>query len=136
MLRFVRSKLKIFPPKSDADLPSPTHWPGFEIPLISVIIVEGIFHAETSTNDDDVNRIKLIGNSVCSASGKNLKDVAASGLRPVFLCHVRYVGMGIAGHVLTMMTPLDMVCILQHLIVRMLIPVQVWQCNNGLRLYS
>jgi len=76
--------------------------------------MERIFHAETSTNDDDVNKIRFIGNNVC-------KVLAVPGLRPVFLCHVRYVGMGITGHVVTEMTTLDMVCILQHLKVRMLI---------------
>jgi len=76
--------------------------------------MDRIFHAETSMNDDGVNKIRFIGNNVCKA-------LATAGLRPVFLCHARYVGMGIRGHVLTVMTPLDMVCILQHLIVRMLI---------------
>lgn len=76
--------------------------------------MERIFHAGTSTNDDGVNKIRFIGNNVCKA-------LAAPGLGPVFHCHVRYVGMGIMGHVLTVMTPLDMVCILQQLIVRMLI---------------
>ena len=76
--------------------------------------MERIFHAETSTNDDGVNKIRFIGNNL-------FKTLAAPGLRPVFQCHVRYVGMGIVGHVLTVMTPLDMACILQHLIVRMLI---------------
>jgi hypothetical protein len=78
--------------------------------------MERIFHAETNTNDG-VNKIRFIGNNVCKA----LKDFAAPGLRPVFLCDVRYVEMGMMGHVFTLMTPLDMVCILQHLIVRMLI---------------
>ena len=51
------------------------------------------------------------------ASGEVKLDLAASGLRPVFLCHVRYLGVCMLGHVLTMMTTLDMVCILQHLLV-------------------
>jgi len=81
-------------------------------------------------NDDGVNKIRFICNNVC-------KTLAAPGLRPVFLCHVRYVGMGIMGHVRTVMTPLDMVCILQHLIVRMLItgtgvPVQQRSKAQGL----
>jgi hypothetical protein len=76
--------------------------------------MERIFHAETSTNDDGVNKIRFIGNNVCKA-------LAAPALRPVFLFHVRYVGTGITGLVVTEMTTLDVVCILQHLIVRILI---------------
>jgi hypothetical protein len=61
------------------------------------------------------------GESLKSRSNKVCRALTALALRPVFLFHVRYVGMGITGLVVTEMTTLDMVCILQHLIVRMLI---------------
>jgi len=117
MFRFLKSKTEIFPPKTDADLSLPATDADLKYQQFSILLWKGFFHAETNTNDDGVNKIRFIGDNVCKA----LKDLAAPGLRSVFLCHVRYVGMGMMGHVLTVMTPLDMVCILQHLIVRMLI---------------